>query len=93
MREAYEDDRQYERVLWRSRRGMLELDLVLIQFVRSRYALLTCADQKAYRGLLDQDDWTVWQWLQCRAKPPKAFAGIVEQIVGFVADGAHQRRE
>ena len=93
MREKSEDDRQYDRVLWRSRRGMLELDLVLVDFVRARYARLSCAEQAAYRGLLDQDDWTVWEWLQHRASPPPAYAVIVERIVGFIADGAHQRRE
>ena len=93
MCEACEDDRQYERVLWRSRRGILELDLVLVDFVRARYELLPCAEQAAYRGLLDQDDWTVWEWLQRRTTPPAAYAGIVDSIVGFVADGAHRRRE
>jgi len=93
MREECEDDRQYDRVLWRSRRGMLELDLVLVDFVRARYALLPCAEQAAYRGLLDQDDWAVWEWLQRRATPPAAYAGIVESIVGFVADRPHGRRE
>ena len=87
-----EDDRQYDRVLWRSRRGMLELDLVLVDFVRARYARLPCGEQKAYRGLLEQDDWTVWEWLQRRATPPQAYSGIVERIVGFVAERAHGRR-
>lgn len=72
---------------------MLELDLVLVDFARARYALLPCVEQAAYRGLLDQDDWTVWDWLQRRATPPAAYAAIVESIVAFVADGVHQRRE
>ena len=71
---------------------MLELDLVLVDFVRARYALLPCTEKKAYRGLLEQDDWTVWEWLQGRAPPPDAYAGIVETIVGFVAHGADRRR-
>lgn len=93
MREERDGDRHYDRVLWRSRRGMLELDLVLVDFARARYSLLPCAEQKAYRGLLDQDDWTVWEWLQRRTNPPAAFAEIVDRILGFVADGAHQPRE
>ena len=72
---------------------MLELDLVLVDFVRARYALLSCDEKGAYRGLLDQDDWTVWEWLQRRAEPPPVFAEIVESIVGFIGDGVHQRRE
>lgn len=93
MCEEAEDDRQYDRLLWRSRRGMLELDLVLVDFVRARYALLPCAEQTAYRGLLDQDDWTVWEWLQRRATPPAEYAGIVGNIVAFIADGVLRRRD
>lgn len=92
MREACEDDRQCDRVLWRSRRGMLELDLVLVDFARARYAMLPCGEQEAYRGLLEQDDWTLWEWLQGRATPPQAYSRIVDSIVGFVAEGAHGRR-
>ena len=83
-----EDDRQFDRVLWRSRRGLLELDLVLVDFAKARYPLLSCADQDAYRGVLAQDDWTIWEWLRCRATPPAAFARIVELIADFVADDA-----
>ena len=67
---------------------MLELDLVLVDFVRARYPLLSCADQEAYRGLLVQDDWTIWEWLQRRAAPTAPFARIVALIVGFVAQDA-----
>ena len=81
------DDRDYDRVLWRSRRGMLELDLVLVDFARARYSLLDCADQAAYRALLQEDDWTIWEWLQRRAAPPSPFVRIVEVIADFVADG------
>ncbi len=87
-----EDDRHYDRVLWRSRRGMLELDLLLVDFVRARYSLLACADQEAYRNLLEQDDWTIWEWLQRRATPTAPFVRVVELITDFVTDGAPRRQ-
>lgn len=80
-----EDDRQYDRVLWRSRRGMLELDLSLVEFARARYPLLSCADQVAYRKLLELDDWTIWEWLRRQAIPTEPYARIVELIEEFVA--------
>lgn len=83
-----EDDRHYDRVLWRSRRGMLELDLLLVDFVRTRYPLLACADRKAYRGLLEEDDWTIWEWLQRRVAPAAPFTRILELVADFVADAA-----
>ena len=86
-----DDDRQYDRVLWRSRRGMLELDLLLVDFARVRYPLLDCADQEAYGALLEQDDWTIWEWLQGRSAPSSSFVRIVDAIADFVADSTARR--
>lgn len=72
---------------------MLELDLVLVDFARARYSLLSCADQEAYRGLLAEDDWTIWEWLQRRAAPAAQFARIVALIAGFVAEDARRGDE
>ncbi len=58
------DPRHWQRALWRSRRGMLELDLLLADFVRERYPQLEAADQAAYRRLLARDDWELLGWLQ-----------------------------
>ena len=80
-----DDDRQYDRVLWRSRRGMLELDLSLVEFARVRYPLLSCADQAAFRELLERDDWTIWEWLQRQAVPTERYARIVDLIGEFLA--------
>lgn len=61
---AGSDDHRRQRALWRSRRGMLELDLVLARFARLRYQHLADADQRAYLELLRLDDWVIWDWLQ-----------------------------
>lgn len=77
------DERHRERALWRSRRGMLELDLLLVAFARRGYSALTAADQDAYQRLLDCDDWLVWDWLQRESPPPQPLARIVELVVAF----------
>ena len=77
--------RQFRRALWRSRRGMLELDLLLVAFARRRYLGLSTADQDAYQELLTLDDWQIWNWLHGRQPVPARFAGIVERIA---ADGS-----
>ena len=81
-----EGDRRYDRVLWRSRRGMLELEVLLVDFARVRYPLLHCSDQQVYRDLLELDDWVIWEWLQRRTVPTPPFAGIVGLIAAFVGD-------
>ena len=58
------DDANAQRALWRSRRGMLELDLLLSRFAERSYPRLAQADQHAYLELLRLDDWRIWDWLQ-----------------------------
>ena len=58
------DDANAQRALWRSRRGMLELDLLLVRFAERSYPRLADADQQAYLELLRLDDWRIWDWLQ-----------------------------
>lgn len=45
------------RIRWRCRRGMLELDLILLQFFDTHYAQLPAAEQQTFEALLQlQDD-------------------------------------
>ena len=78
-----DDSRDLERVLWRSRRGMLELDLLLVDFARTRYPHLDEAQQEAYRDLLREDDWVLLDWLRGRSAPEPRFAEIVTVVVAF----------
>lgn len=82
-----DDRRDLERVLWRSRRGMLELDILLVDFARGRYPHLTDSQQASYRELLQMDDWVLLDWLRGRVIPEPRFAEIVATIVAFNADG------
>lgn len=74
-----------ERVRWRSRRGMLELDLLLVEFADKRYPGLPPTLQADYRALLECDDWVVLDWLRDRELPPIQFLGVVEAIRRFNA--------
>lgn len=54
---------------WRSRRGLLELELLLLPFVRKRLASLSAADKALYARLLEHDDCDIFDWIQARAAP------------------------
>jgi antitoxin CptB len=47
-------------MLWRCRRGLLELDLLLESFVRQHYETLTPAQLQAFDRLLDFPDNELW---------------------------------
>lgn len=69
------------RLRWRSRRGMLELELALAPFLEQRLATLDSDDRQRYARLLEQDDWDILEWLQGRGVPADAdLAAIVGQI-------------
>ena len=48
---------------WHSRRGMLELDLLLLPFVTDKLAELDDSQQKIYQRLLEQEDQDLFSWL------------------------------
>jgi len=63
------DDVKYKRLKWRSRRGMLELDLLLLPFLEEVYKDLSDSDQGAYEKLLEQDDPDLLEWFSQKSVP------------------------
>ena len=57
-----------ERVRWRSRRGLLELDIVLGRFIEVHYAQLNEKERQAFEELLDMPDNPLWDMIAGRAE-------------------------
>ncbi len=76
-----------QRIYWHSRRGMLELDLLLMPFAREVFPSLSEAEQLLYQDFLEQEDQDLFVWLMERGQPAQArFTPIIEQIL------AHSRK-
>ena len=76
---------EQKRLWWHSRRGMLELDVLLLPFVENKYAGLNPEDQAKYRKLLDCEDPDLFQWLMQHAEPSDPdLRDIVDMILGPV---------
>ncbi|MEZ5558344.1 MAG: succinate dehydrogenase assembly factor 2 [Pseudomonadales bacterium] len=74
-------DVELQRLKWRSRRGALELELVLAPFVRTRLAGLDASGRRLYARLLEHDDWDIFEWIQGRAVPPDPqLEPLIDQI-------------
>ncbi len=66
---------------WRSRRGLLELELLLQRFLAARLDSLSAAERRVYARLLEYDDCDLYDWIQARAMPDDAaVAGMVLAI-------------
>ena len=61
--------KELERVRWRCRRGMLELDIVLARFVERHYVGLNEAEKLAFDELLDMSDTVLWDMITGREAP------------------------
>ena len=74
-------DQEFNRIGWASRRGMLELDLILVPFVKEKLRSLSRDDLQRYLNLLDSEDNDLFNWFLKRGKPDDSeLAIIVEQI-------------
>ena len=71
------------RLLWASRRGMLELDLILTPFVENVYDTLHKDDQLRFEVLLECEDQTLFMWFMQREYPSDP---NMERIIKIIRD-------
>ncbi|MDP5210596.1 succinate dehydrogenase assembly factor 2 [Microbulbifer sp. 2205BS26-8] len=69
------------RLFWASRRGMLELDLVLLPFLDNVYNTLAPADQRRYIQLLEEQDQDLFAWCLRREDPTDPELLRIVQII------------
>ena len=58
---------QRNRLQWKCRRGLLELDLVLAQFLQCHAAAMSSAELAAFDELLDYPDTELWDVVSGRS--------------------------
>lgn len=77
-----ENENRLKKIRWRcSRRGMLELDEILVHFFDKHFQQLSPERQAAFEELLSCPDPDLLAWLMGRGKPDDAaLADIVERI-------------
>ena len=82
---AHMDQREeWNRAKWASRRGLLELDLLLAPFVSEVFNALDDALRSDYRALLFHDDQDLMEWIMGRTEVPEPrFVRVVLQIRRF----------
>jgi antitoxin CptB len=71
------------RLMWASRRGMLELDLILQPFVEDHYDRLSEEDKLRFHALLELEDQQLFNWFLKKEKP---LQGDMQRIVTIIYD-------
>lgn len=70
-------DEDHRRMSWASRRGMLELDLILEPFIRDAYSGLDAQDRDRYRALMECQDQELFAWFLRRETPQDSELAII----------------
>ncbi len=84
MEAGHLTDADYKRLYWASRRGMLELDLVLMPFAEGPLRELDAVYQQRYIDLLDSEDTELFAWFLQRQRPQDPeLAAIVDIILAY----------
>jgi len=77
---------EYRKLLWHSRRGMWELDILLLPFAEQRLRQLGGDDQRRYQRLLDEEDQDLFACLVERVQhPDPELQALVLKIRDFAA--------
>ena len=75
---------KYNQLYWRSRRGMLELDLQLQPFLKQSFFSLEENEKEGYEKLLLEEDWQIYDWLRGATVPAdEDVALVVDKIMRF----------
>lgn len=74
---------EINRLFWHSRRGMLELDVLLVPFTREVYPTLDQKDRELYVRLLSCEDQDMFGWFmeRCESEDPE-----LQRMVRIILD-------
>ena len=71
-----------QKIFWHSRRGMLELDLLLLPFADDVFEQLDHQEQVLYTRFLEEEDQDLFVWLLGTTPPPnQAYEKIIAKIL------------
>jgi succinate dehydrogenase flavin-adding protein (antitoxin of CptAB toxin-antitoxin module) len=71
---------EFDRIRWRCRRGLLELDIVLARFLERRFGGLDAAERELFNELLDEADNDLLDLALGRAEPAPRYRAVVDML-------------
>lgn len=71
---------QRSRILWRCRRGIREMDILLQGYLETHYDGASESEQNSFEALLDEADLDILSWIMQKTEPDKHYIGIIAII-------------
>ena len=75
------DTNLYKKAYFLSRRGLNELDQILIPFVENKFLDLKIQDKSSFLSLLENEDVDLLEWILYGKTVPKQYLDILNKIV------------
>ena len=69
------------RIIWASRRGMLELDIMLSNFANTEFDKLSSQNKLYYQQFLEEEDQDLFDWLLQKRKPDNSEHQTIIQLI------------
>lgn len=80
------NDAELNRLRWRSRRGMRELDQILARYLDHGWRHADAAERATFEQLLASEDTALWPWFVGRERPDDpALDALVQKILALPA--------
>jgi len=77
-----DEDVELRRLRWRCRRGMRELDQLMLRYLDQRWQVAEDSERKVFLRLLDCEDDKLWRWCMGRERPGEPdLHDLVERIL------------
>lgn len=80
---ASDTNPEIKRLRWRCRRGMRELDQLMLRYLDQRWPMAEDAERALFLQLLDCEDDKLWRWFMGRECPENT---ELDAIVLLIAD-------
>ncbi len=71
---------QRSRLLWRCRRGIREMDILLQDYLETHYDTSSAEDQNTFEELLDEADLDILSWIMQKTPPDEKYISIINCI-------------
>lgn len=71
---------QRSRLIWRCRRGIREMDILLLDYLETHYDNASTEDQDTFEELLEETDLDILSWIMEKTSPDEKYTNLISFI-------------
>ncbi len=71
---------QHSRLIWHCRRGIREMDILLLGYLESHYDNASAKEQNVFEKLLEETDLDILSWITQKTSPDEKYIDLLSFI-------------